>query len=302
MHRGHSGLSRTSKRALTNVLIVVTLALSLMSPAYASLEFHPATVIVSKSDQVKLSYIGRSEVAIAIETPPTGFSVLREPPHTSATGVVNIFPENAAEGTYEYRIVFYSSSPYTLILSVLKYNDTTPQITEYGIQEYKTGYLTTELISELNCLEGGTIQVNVSVQVIQPKTGATASTITLATLPTTPGWLVLVFAVALSVFLTTGILSILDLPKARKGVWNLRQMVAALLIKHIFFGLTLAFLAVAVTLLGSSLGALLIAGSTVQVGVIVWTLIISALPLLLFGVLYRIARGMGWYDLLEEGG
>jgi hypothetical protein len=302
MQSGYSRLSRTSKRALTNVLIVVTLALTLISPAYASLEFHPATIVVSKSDQVKLSYIGESEVAILKEKkPPPGFSVFEEN-HTPLTGTVNISPENATEGTYQYTLAFYSSSNYTLILSVLKYNDTTPQITEYGIQEYKTGYHTTEVIHELECPANRTTQVNVSIRVIQPKLGATATAITLATLPTTPGWLVLVFAVALSVFLTTGILSILDLPKVRKGVWNLRQMAAALLIKHIFFGLALAFLAVAVTLLGTSLGALLTAGSTVEVGVIVWMLIISALPLLLFGVLYRIARAMGWYDLLEEGG
>jgi hypothetical protein len=275
-----------------------------MSPAYAALEFHPATVIVSKSDQVKLSYIGESEVTILIEKPPTGFSVLLEEnkSHTPVTGVVSILPENATEGTYQYTLAFYSSSPYTLILSVLKYNDTAPPITEYGIQAYKTGYLTTQVISELECPAKITTQVNVSVQVIQPKLGATAPTITLATLPATSGWLVLVFAATLSVFLTAGILSILDLPKVRKGVWNFRQMAVALLIKHILFGLALAFLAVTVTLLGSSLVALLTAGSTVQVGVIVWTLIISALPLLLFGVLYRIARGMGWYDLLEEGG
>lgn len=284
---------------MLNALLGVAIALSLASTAFASIEIHPAAVTVSRNDQAKITYIGKRDVFIVPEMPPPGFTVFVEKNYTSIAGEVNLFPENATDGRYQYLLAFYSKAPYTVTFQVLRYNTSVPLITESGIQAFKTAYRSVELINELTCPANVTTQLNVSLNVIQPKSGTPPPSIAMGALPNMPGWLVWVFAASLSVFLTTSLFSIRDLERARKSAWTFRQSAGAILIKHVLFGLIVAFFVSVIALLGAVLWGLLTGVTTMRGEVLVWTLVASGLPIVPVGVLYRLARWRGWYD--EEG-
>lgn len=293
-------MSGTSARGLLGALIGFALALSLASTASASLEIHPAAVSVSRNDQVSLSYIGERDVSTILERPPPGFTVLMEKNEnsTSMTGTVNIFPENATKGRYEYLLAFHSEAPYRLTLSVLRYNESAPSITDYGIQAYKKMYRRPELMGEIACTANVTTQVNISINVLQPKPVGPASPLTIAAFSSIPSWVIAVFAVSLSAFITTAILGIRDLKRARKGAWMFRQLVGATLIKHILFGSILAFLVTTIVLLGTFFGGLLTGVEAVSGGVLAWTLVVSTLLVVPVWILFLLAKWRGWYDLL----
>jgi len=271
------------------------------------IEIRPAQINLSPEDTLRIAYAGKKQIRTVLPKTPTGLELVATEQSNSSSnqGALYLSPENATENLYQYSPAFYSSAPYTVAVTALRYNMTTYFAKEMGNPpiEVRVLWSTPESIAEYTCPENITVQVNLSIQTLgsssQKSTSLQSSVF--ATLSSVPQWEIGLYAIILTPFLGIAILNVRDLQRARKIIWTTRHS-AVMVLRHLFFGLVFSFVVVCTVFSALLIGGVILGAPPSLGWTPIWTLLIPALPIIPLGVVYALAKRSGWYDLLDEAG
>lgn len=276
-----------------------------ISHASQSIEIRPAPINISGLDTLSFVYAGEKWIDVVGQTAPAGF-LHTNTVHSNESwveGTVDLVLEDATEGSYQYSASFHSIARYTVEITVMRYNISTIYTKELGNPHIAVPQLSMvrESIAEYECPANITVQVNLSIQILGTGSQRTASSQPGAfiTIPGVPEWEIGLYAMTLTPFLAIAVLNIRDLRGTRKAIWTTRYS-AAVVLRHLFYGLILAFFVVCAVFLALLIGGVLLGVSPSQAWISTGTLFVSALPIIPLGIAYGLAKRSGWYDLLDE--
>jgi len=285
--------------------LLLTLLLAPASGAAQSFEIRPSTLQIYREDTLRIVYTGKTQAVTVTHTPPTGFAMNTEGRlnSTGAEGMIDLTPDNATEGVYQYNLTFLSGGPYTIAVAIMRYNETTTYVKEMSgtvPQTVKILRSIREPVAEYLCPASVAVQVSLSIQILTRAPAQTTPSLisTLTTLPRVPEWTIGLYTATLAPFFGIALLNIRDLRKARKVVWTHRYS-AAVMLRHLLYGLTLTFFILGAIFLATLIGGVILRIVPIQGWVSIWTLLASALLIVPLGIAYGLARRSGIYDDLD---
>ncbi|MEM1982552.1 MAG: hypothetical protein QXD94_03125 [Sulfolobales archaeon] len=174
-----------------------------------------------------------------------------------------------------FLVVLYSSSPYTINISVINSKNS--------------------LVDILN--SPGNVSLQLTFRLVNNLSGSYGvPSIQIPFYLRAPTWNVAIILIILSLFITTAVLDVRSYSVLRRDRWGIEESIA-LVIRYLLYGSLVAFLACAITTVGLAIyNNLLYRSFNLEIS---W-LLVPFLILFVNGVAYYICKWKGWYDVIDE--